>query len=67
VECEEGQERVRYRGSLYLPDSDELQLQIIQAQCDAVLTGHPGRAKTFDFPNWDYYWKEMRRDFDRYV
>jgi len=67
VECEEGQERVRYRGSLYLPDSDELQLQIIQAHCDAVLTGHPGRAKTFDLPNRDYYWKEMRRDFDRYV
>jgi len=48
MECTEENGRLRYRGSLYVPDSIELRLCIIQDHHDMALAGHPGRAKTFD-------------------
>ena len=67
VECTEENERLRYRGNLYVPDSDELRLCIIQEHHDKALLGQPGRAKTFDLLDRGYYWKEMCKDVDRYV
>ena len=67
AQCTEKKGRIRYRGSIYVPDNDELQLHIIQEHHDTALAGHPGWAKTFDLLDQEYYWKEMRRDVDRYV
>jgi len=67
AECTEKEGWLRYRGSLYVPDSDELRLCIIQEHHDTALAGHPGRAKTFNLLDQGYYWKEMGRDVDRYV
>ena len=67
AECTEENGRLRYRGNLYVPDSDELCLRIIQEHHDTALAGQPGRAKTFDLLDGGYYWKEMRKDVDQYV
>ena len=67
VECKEGNGRLQYRGSLYVLDSDELRLRIIQEYHDTALAGHPRWAKTFDPRDRGYYWREMRKDVDRYV
>jgi len=48
AECTEDNGWLRFRGSLYVPDSDELRLRIIQEHDDTALLGHPGRAKTLD-------------------
>ena len=48
AECIEDRGRRRYRGNLYIPDSDELRLHIIQEDHKTALAGHPGRAKKFD-------------------
>jgi len=65
AECTEEHGRVRYRGSLYVPDNAELHLRIIQGHHDTPLAGHPGRAKTFDLLNRGYFWYEMGKDVDR--
>jgi len=58
---------LRYRGSLYIPESEELRLRIIQEHHDLTSEGYPGRANTFDLLDRGYYWKEMWKDVDRYV
>ena len=67
AECIEDEGQIRYRGSSYVPDSDELCLRIIQEHHDTSLAGHPGWAKTFDLLNRSYYWKDICKDVDRYV
>ena len=56
AECVEDGGRIGYRGSLYVPDSDELRLRILQEHHDTALAGHPRRAKTFDLLDRCYYW-----------
>ena len=67
TECKEENGWLRYRGSLYVPDSDELRLRIIQEHHDTALAGQLGWAKTFDPLDRGYYWNEMPKDVDRYV
>jgi len=66
AECIEDGGRIRYRGNLYVPHNDVLHLHIIQEHHDTALAGHQGRAKMFDQLDRKYYWKEMRKDVDRY-
>ena len=56
-----------YRGKRYVPEGDELWLQLIQEYHDTMLAGHPGRAKTYDLLDRQYYWKDMRKQVDQYV
>jgi len=67
AECMEDNRRLRYRESLYVPDSDELRLPIIQEHHDTALAGHPGLAKMFNRLDQGYHWQELRKDIDRYV
>jgi len=67
AECMGDNGWLRYRRSLYVPDSDELRLRVIQEHQDTALAGHLGRAKTFDLIDRRYHWKGLRKDFDRYV
>ena len=62
TECTEETGQLRYRGSLYVPDSDELRLPSIQEHHDTALAGHPGWAKMFDLLDRGWYWKDMRKD-----
>jgi len=67
AECIEVEGRMRYRGNIYIADSDELRVCIIQKHHDTTLAGNVGRVKIFDLLDWGYYWKEMRKDVDWYV
>jgi len=67
AECIKNGGRIRYRGNLYVPDSDELHLRIIPEHHDTALAGHPGWAKIFDLLDREYHWKEMGKHVDRDV
>jgi hypothetical protein len=66
-ECMEQEGQVWYRGKHYVPEGDQLRLRLIQEHHDTALAGHPGRAKTFDLLDRQYYWKDMRKQVDQYV
>jgi len=67
AECTEQEGQVWYRGKWYVPEGDQLRLRLIQEHHDTELAGHPGRAKTFDLLDRQYYWKDMRRQLHQYV
>jgi hypothetical protein len=56
---------VWYRGKRDVPEGDQLQLRLIQEHHDTALAGHPGRAKTCDLLDRQYYWRDMRRQVDQ--
>ena len=66
AECTEQEGQVWYRGKRYVPEGDQLQLQLIKKHHDTALAGHPGRAKTVDLLDRQYYWKDMRKQVDQY-
>jgi transposase InsO family protein len=39
----------------------------VEGQHDTPLAGHPGREKTIDLLDRQYYWKTLRRQVDQYV
>jgi hypothetical protein len=55
------------QGKRYVPEGEQLQLRLIQEHHNTVLAGHPGRAKTFDLLDRQYYWKDMQKQVDQYV
>lgn len=67
AECENRQGILLYRGRIFVPNHDELRLYIIRAHHDTPAFGHPGRAKTLELIQREYYWKSIRKDVDRYV
>lgn len=58
---------LRYRGKIYVPDSDALKLYLLKQHHEAPVAGHPGKAKTLDLLNRSYWWPGMRKESDRYV
>jgi hypothetical protein len=66
-ECDVRDGRLYYQQQLYIPNDDNLQLQLLQSHHDAAAAGYPGRAKTFDLLRRRYYWPTLRRDMERYV
>ena len=67
AECTEQDGQVWYRGKRYVPEGDQLRLRLIQEHHDTALAGHPERAKMFHLLDWQYYWKDMRKQVDQYV
>jgi len=65
--CREELGKIRYRGSVYVPEHNALHLRIIQEPQDTVFAGHPRRAKIFDLLDQEYYWKGIGQDVDLYV
>jgi hypothetical protein len=66
-QCQVQEGILRYRDKIYVPDSDELRIRILQQHHDHPSAGHPGRAKTFELLSRSYYWKGMNTDTRRYV
>jgi hypothetical protein len=64
AECTEQEGQVLYRGKRYVPEGNQLRLRLIQKHHDTALAGHPGRAKTFNLLDRQYYWKDMRKQVD---
>ena len=67
AECTEQDGRIEYQGKRYIPESNQLRLGLIEEHHDTALAGHPGRAKMFDILDRQYYWKDMRRQVDKFV
>ncbi|KAH0610938.1 uncharacterized protein H6S33_011365 [Morchella sextelata] len=68
AECtEHNNGRLLYRGTLYVPDDNHLQLRLLKEDHDKPSAGHPGRAKTLELLNREYYWPQMRKYVDHYV
>ena len=54
-ECEEREGRLYYRGRMMIPDHDELKIKLLRITHDAPAGGHPGRGKTLDLLQREYY------------
>jgi len=67
AECTEQNGRIQYQGKCYIPEGDQLRLRLIQEHHDPALARHPGRARTFDLLDREYYWKEMQKQVDQFV
>jgi hypothetical protein len=46
-------------GRLFVPELEEVQLAIVHSRHDSPLAGHPGRDRTTEFVQRDYYWPQM--------
>ena len=67
AECEDRQGILYYREWIFVPRSDELRLHLMKTHHNSPAFGHPGRAKTLELIQREYYWDTMRRDVDRFV
>ena len=56
-----------HEGLVYVPDNDEVKLEILRSCHDAKTAGHFGQAKTLELVNRSYYWPEMRSYINEYV
>lgn len=66
-ECELKNHRLYYRGRLAIPNHDELKLKLLRHVHDSPVGGHPGRTKTLDILQREYYWPEMYQSVRRFV
>lgn len=67
AECSDDCGRLRFRNRLYVPESEPLRLRLLQDHHETALAGHPGRGKTLELLQREYYWPKMRQDVDRFV
>ena len=50
---------LRHQGQIYVPDSNNLQLHVLQYSHDHPLAGHYGQAKTLYQVHLNYYWPRL--------
>ena len=67
ADCEDRGGILLYRNRFFVPRHDGLRLHLMQSHHDSPAFGHPGRAKTLELLQRNYYWDTMRRDVDRFV
>ena len=58
---------VEYDGKVYVPRDRNLRERIIHAHHDTPLAGHPGRFKTLDLIQRNYWWPGIRTYVTRYI
>ena len=56
-----------YRNRFFVLRHEELRLHLMQSHHDSPAFGHPGRAKTLELLQRNYYWDTMRCDVDQFV
>jgi hypothetical protein len=54
-DCENQDGRLYYQNKLVIPDDDKLKIKILRAVHDAPSGGHPGRGKTLELIQQEYY------------
>jgi transposase InsO family protein len=67
AECREQAGRLWYRDRLYVPDHEPLRLHLWQRHHEIPVAGHPGRSKTLELLQRQYYWTTMRKDTEQFV
>ena len=50
---------LRHDNHIYVPDANDLWLQVLQDKHDHVLSGHFGQGKTYDVVRHKYYWPNL--------
>ena len=67
AECDIVGDLLRYRGRLWVPDSELLCTGLVQKTHDSLLTGHPGRDATAALLRRQYFWPGMDATVRRFV
>ncbi|PPQ81108.1 hypothetical protein CVT24_008812 [Panaeolus cyanescens] len=52
---------------IFVPNANDLRESIIRSNHDSPFSGHPGRAKTVELIQRDYWWPTLTKDVNRYV
>jgi len=58
---------VLHNGLVYIPENDDLKLQILRSRHDSYTAGHLGHEKTIELITRDYYWPRMRQFIKEYI
>ena len=53
---------VRRLGKSFIPNNEELKEEILWAHHDAPIAGHPGRFRTQELINREYWWPNITKD-----
>ena len=61
------QDYINYRNRTWVPEYEPLRTRLIQQAHDSILTGHPGRNKTYILVSHKYYWLNMSSDIKYYL
>jgi len=56
-----------FRGKIYVPKDTELRRKLVKEHHDATAAGHPGRWKTYELLQRDYWWPGMSLFVKKYV
>jgi len=56
-----------YERQLFVPNTDDLWLQVLKANHDYVLAGHPGQFKTYHLVRQEFNWPNLREFISDYV
>jgi hypothetical protein len=65
--CEEKDGLLTYEGLIWIPNDDQLRLKLLHDHHDALVAGHPGRARTLELLSRNYYWPQQCQYVNRYV
>lgn len=65
--CSEENNRLLYKGAIWIPPHDELRLALIQAAHDSPEAGHAGDTKTLSLLRRRYYWPRMDKTIEQYI
>lgn len=66
-ECEDRNGHLYFRNRLVIPDHPELEIKILRLVHDSPVGGHPGRGKTLEIIQREYYWPDMFETIRRFV
>jgi hypothetical protein len=55
---------LRYRGIIYVPNSQELKILILREMHNVTYVGHPGYQKTIAAVKSQYFWPGMKKESD---
>lgn len=55
------------RDKVYVPNNKAIKMKILQSRHDSLLAGHPGRLRTNELIQRDYYWPNMTKFINNYV
>ncbi len=58
---------LRFDNRIYVPDSEDLRLHVLQNNHDHILAGHFGQNRTLELVQWSYTWPQIREYVRHYV
>jgi hypothetical protein len=58
---------LRYKDMYYVPSGNDLRLKVVQDRHDLPAAGHPGRRRTVQHVQRDYWWPRMKQFIHHFV